>query len=206
VLRRRSITSSSSRPGLPSPLVMTEERRATHRRPCGGFSRSLSLPIRCCHPLAPLASRPAMKITYPKITDLATTPAGPMPDFNMLPFDRTYKPRSVLEHPVESLRVRAQAHPRASRPPGPADAALGAVRGGQVRRPGLLSRPRRLPPGQAAAERQPRHPGGRPQAGPPLLPHLGRARRPGVRAGGRRPTSWAGGLTPCGPCARCPPR
>jgi transposase len=28
----------------------------------------------------------------------------------------------------------------------------------------------------------------------------------GVRAGGRRPTSWAGGLTPCGPCARCPPR
>ena len=35
-----------------------------------------------------------MKITYPKITDPAATPAGPMPDFNMLPFDRAGMPRA----------------------------------------------------------------------------------------------------------------
>jgi len=51
----------------------------------------------------------------------------------------------------------------------------------------LLPRPRLLPPGQGPAGRQPGHPGGRPQAGPPLLPHPRYARRPGLRAAVRHP-------------------
>ena len=53
------------------------------------------------------------------------------------------------------LQLRRQAHPRPPGPPGPTGAALGAVRGGQVRRPVVLPRPCLLPPGQGSAGRQP---------------------------------------------------
>jgi transposase len=91
-------------------------------------------------------------------------------------------------------------------PPRPAGAALGAVRGGQVRRSALFPRPRLLPPGQATAGRQPGCLERGPQAGAPLLPHPWRARRPRLRAAVGGLHRWAGGLTRWGPCARCPPR
>jgi hypothetical protein len=54
------------------------------------------------------------------------------------------------------------------------------------------------PPGKAAAGRQPCHPGGGPQAGPPLLPHPWRARRAGRRAAVQGPQlgRWPSAMRP----------
>ena len=70
----------------------------------------------------------------------------------------------------ESDRKRAPG--RLSRQ-GPADVALGALRGGPGRAAlAPVARPRLLPAGRRPAGRQPRLPGGRPQAAPARLPHL----------------------------------
>jgi hypothetical protein len=66
-------------------------------------------------------------------------------------------------------------------PAGLAAAALGAVRGGPVRRPPRLAGSRLLPPRRRPARRQAGHPVGGPQDGPPRPPHPARPWRPGPR-------------------------
>ncbi len=67
--------------------------------------------------------------------------------------------------------LRRQTHRRAPVPAGLAAAALGAVRGRQVRRSPRLAGSRLLPPRRRPARRQARHPVGGPQDGPPGASH-----------------------------------
>jgi hypothetical protein len=107
---------------------------------------------------------------------------------------RQFPPGGPLHRPGQHhLGVRRPARPRSPRPPGLPDAALGTARGGHVRRPPRLPRPRLLPPGQAAPGRQARRAVGGPQAHPRGLPHPPLPRRPG--AGPRRRPAPTGRLT-----------
>ena len=100
---------------------------------------------------------------------------------------RQRPPSGPLHRPGHHhLGVRRQARPRPPRPPRLPGAALGVARGGHVRRPPYLPRPRRLPPGQTAAGRQARRAVGGAQARPRDLPHPPRPRRPGAGPRPRR--------------------
>jgi transposase len=68
----------------------------------------------------------------------------------------------------------------ASGPSGISGAALGVTRGGHVRRPAVLARPRLLALGQAAAGWQAGCAVGGPQAGPRGVPHPARAQGPAL--------------------------
>jgi transposase len=91
---------------------------------------------------------------------------------------------------------------RRARPPlatGTAGAALGAIRGGPVRPPARLPRPRLLPRGRRPARRQPRLPVRGPQAAQAQPPHAARTRRGGAPA---RMTSGLRALPPLTPMHR----
>src|ERR671923_21273 len=93
-------------------------------------------------------------------------------------------PRRPLRGPRHHrLRVRSQAGAGTPLAPGPADAALGAVRGRPGRTPGGLSRPRLLRRVQTAPRPESRLPVDRPQAAQARPPHAARARRGGAPAG-----------------------